>query len=64
MATAEKTQYEGLAPQYDSLEDLPHGQIEKQLMLAALGDRSGLSVLDIGGGSSLHARKAGRVLPR
>ncbi|KAK5131987.1 hypothetical protein LTR08_000407 [Meristemomyces frigidus] len=58
MATAEKTQYEAVATQYNSLEDLPHAQLEKQLVTAAIGDCTNLKVLDIGGGSGLHARKA------
>jgi len=52
------TQYEGIAKQYDSLNDLPHAQLEKYLVTAAIGDCSNLTVLDIGGGSGTHARKA------
>jgi toxoflavin synthase len=58
MATADKTQYEGFAPKYDSVEDLPCAQLEAQLVQAALGNCTGLKVLDLGGGSGLHARKA------
>jgi len=58
MATAEKTQYEGFAVKYDSVEDLPCAQLEAQLVQAALGNCTGIKVLDLGGGSGLHARKA------
>ncbi|KAK4546287.1 hypothetical protein LTR36_001964 [Oleoguttula mirabilis] len=35
-----------------------NAQIEDQLMTTALGDCTGLKILDMGGGSGLHARKA------
>jgi SAM-dependent methyltransferase len=58
MATTEKTQYEGFAAKYDSVEDLPCAQLEAELVQAALGNCTGIKVLDLGGGSGLHARKA------
>jgi len=59
MATdTERKQYDGVATNYASVTDLPCSKIEAQLILAALGDPTGLSVLDLGGGSGLHARRA------
>lgn len=58
MATTSKTQYEAFAPKYDALENLPCYKLEAQLIQFALGDCSGLHVLDLGGGSGLHARDA------
>lgn len=58
MATAGKTQYEDFSTEYTSLSDTPQGQLERELVSTALGDCTGLKVLDIGGGSGLHARKA------
>jgi len=58
MATTSKTQYETFAPQYGTIENLPCYQLETQLIQSALGDCSGLHILDLGGGSGLHARDA------
>lgn len=58
MATAGKTQYNTFAPKYASVEDLPCSKLEAQLVRIALGDCTGLTVLDLGGGSGLHARRA------
>ncbi|KAM5374806.1 hypothetical protein ACJZ2D_006300 [Fusarium nematophilum] len=58
MTTAEKTQYDNFAPKYASVEELPCSKLEAQLIRIALGDCSGLKVLDLGGGSGLHARRA------
>ncbi|KAH8896151.1 S-adenosyl-L-methionine-dependent methyltransferase [Thozetella sp. PMI_491] len=58
MATADRTQYEGFAPKYTTIVDLPCSKIEAQLIGIALGDCTGLTVLDLGGGSGLHARRA------
>jgi SAM-dependent methyltransferase len=60
MATAdsERKQYDGVASNYASVEDLPCSKIEAQLIRAALANCTGLSVLDLGGGSGLHARRA------
>ncbi|KAF4626066.1 hypothetical protein G7Y89_g12096 [Cudoniella acicularis] len=58
MATASKTQYENFAPKYSSLETTPYYRLEAQLIQTALGDCTNLNVLDLGGGSGLHARDA------
>ncbi|KAK0732105.1 S-adenosyl-L-methionine-dependent methyltransferase [Lasiosphaeris hirsuta] len=55
---SERKQYDGVASNYGSVEDLPCSEIEAQLIRTALGDCTGLSVLDLGGGSGLHARRA------
>ncbi|KAH7142625.1 S-adenosyl-L-methionine-dependent methyltransferase [Dactylonectria estremocensis] len=57
MITAEKTQYDSFAPKYASVEELPCSKLEAQLVITALGDCTGLKVLDLGGGSGLHARR-------
>jgi len=58
MSTDEKKQYDSFAGKYDSVEDLPCSKVEGQLVRTALGDCTGLTVLDLGGGSGLHARRA------
>jgi len=58
MTTAEKTQYDAFAPKYASVEELPCSKLEAQLVRIALGDCNCLKVLDLGGGSGLHARRA------
>ncbi|KAK4182159.1 Ubiquinone/menaquinone biosynthesis C-methyltransferase UbiE [Podospora australis] len=54
----EKKQYDTFAAKYSNVTDLPCSKIEADLIRTALGDCTGLSVLDIGGGSGLHARRA------
>ena len=58
MAGVEKDQYDGFASLYDAIEELPQSSMYQELVEAALGDCSGKTVLDLGGGSGLHARKA------
>ncbi|KAK3346479.1 S-adenosyl-L-methionine-dependent methyltransferase [Lasiosphaeria hispida] len=55
---SERKQYDGVASHYASVSDLPCSKIEAQLIRTALGDCTGQSVLDLGGGSGLHARRA------
>lgn len=60
MATAPKTQYvesvaEGYAAAYESL---PLAELEYELVSKAIGDCTGLTVLDLGGGNGQYARKA------
>ncbi len=38
--------------------DLPTSKLEAELILTALGDCTDRTVLDLGGGSGIHARKA------
>jgi len=59
MATpAPKTQYDTFAPKYTAYSDLPMARLEAQLIQRALGDLTGQTVLDLGGGSGSHARRA------
>lgn len=51
-------EYERTAPLYDLIPDIPLGLLEAQLITHTLGDASGLTVLDLGGGSGHHAREA------
>ena len=58
MATAPKTQYESVADGYASYDHLPIAKLEKELVTKAIGDCTGLTVLDLGGGEGQYARKA------
>lgn len=53
-----KREYDALADEYNGYLQTPNGLLESQLVKAALGDLTGLTVLDLGGGSGLHAREA------
>lgn len=53
-----KKDYDSSAGIYDDYSLLPSGRLESQLIKLALGDCTGLSVLDLGGGTGLHAREA------
>ncbi|KAK4180825.1 S-adenosyl-L-methionine-dependent methyltransferase [Triangularia setosa] len=53
-----KTSYNEVATAYDGYAQTPAGIIEAQLIARALGsDLAGLHVLDLGGGSGIHARE-------
>ncbi|KAK0728922.1 S-adenosyl-L-methionine-dependent methyltransferase [Apiosordaria backusii] len=53
-----KTSYDEVATAYDGYAQTPAGIIEAQLIANALDDNlSGLHVLDLGGGSGIHARE-------
>ncbi|KAH8660186.1 methyltransferase-like protein [Xylariales sp. PMI_506] len=56
--TEVKQDYERTAASYDGYRFLPLSEIESQLIKIALGDITGLIVLDLGGGSGIHAREA------
>ncbi|KAK9775134.1 hypothetical protein AB5N19_02136 [Seiridium cardinale] len=60
MSSSERAQkdYDALAAQYGGYSSLPSGQLESQLIEIALGDCTGLTILDLGGGSGIHAREA------
>jgi len=58
MATQHKDQYNTVATQYSSYDDLPMSDLECELIRTALGDCTNASVLDLGGGSGTHARAA------
>ncbi|ETS82910.1 hypothetical protein PFICI_04786 [Pestalotiopsis fici W106-1] len=54
-----KEEYNAQAKAYnDEYPSLPYGQLEIQLFGAALGDATGQTVLDLGGGTGLRARQA------
>jgi SAM-dependent methyltransferase len=53
-----KQDYDNSASTYNDYSSLPSGQLESQLIKLALGDCTGLTVLDLGGGTGLHAREA------
>lgn len=51
-------EYDSIGRQYNSITDLPIFQLEWLFVERALGDCTGKSVLDLGGGTGLHARQA------
>ena len=53
-----KDQYENITSAYDGIEKLPHSKLTVELVQAGLGDCTGKVILDLGGGSGLHARSA------
>ena len=57
-ATGEKKQYDDVATEYKSYDDLPMARLEAELIRAALGDCTDLAILDLGGGPGTHARQA------
>ncbi|VUC26642.1 unnamed protein product [Clonostachys rosea] len=60
MSTAEqvKEDYNKSAQSYNDASTLPAVLLESQLVKLAIGDATDLVVLDIGGGSGIHAREA------
>lgn len=58
VSTSEKKQYDGVAAEYKSYDELPMARLEAELIRTALGDCTGLCILDLGGGSGTHARQA------
>ena len=58
MTDIERDQYDNLAAIYDAIEELPQSILYQQQVASALGDCTGKTVLDLGGGTGLHARKA------
>ncbi|KAL7952804.1 S-adenosyl-L-methionine-dependent methyltransferase [Trichoderma compactum] len=53
-----KSDYDTQAEGYNDITHLPCFIVETELLGVALGDCTGLKVLDFGGGSGLHARQA------
>ncbi|ORY65117.1 S-adenosyl-L-methionine-dependent methyltransferase [Pseudomassariella vexata] len=53
-----KKEYDNQATIYNDYDYIPHGILESQLLASALGDCTGLYVLDLGGGTGLRARQA------
>ncbi|KOS23056.1 Malonyl-O-methyltransferase [Escovopsis weberi] len=60
MATLEQVrrEYDSQAEGYNDISHLPRNVLKAQLLEAALGDCTGLHVLDLGGGPGLEARQA------
>ena len=52
-----KKQYDTLAVKYDDYRSTPLGILETQLILSAIGSPKGSTVLDLGGGTGVMARK-------
>lgn len=48
----------GITAKYDGIEALPHSHLSEELVQYALGDCTGQIILDVGGGSGMHARSA------
>ncbi|KAK5651674.1 hypothetical protein OQA88_11740 [Cercophora sp. LCS_1] len=61
VASGSKGQYDEMAIEYNAYEDLPVAHLERDLIRTALGDCTGLAILDIGGGSGTYARQAVRA---
>ncbi|KAK3346086.1 S-adenosyl-L-methionine-dependent methyltransferase [Lasiosphaeria hispida] len=59
-ASGKKEQYDEMATEYKLYEDLPVARLEAELIRTALGNCTGLAVLDLGGGSGSYARMAVR----
>ena len=55
---AVKKEYDHCAVTYGDYSSLPSGQLESQHIKIALGDCTGLTILDLGGGTGVHAREA------
>lgn len=53
-----KADYNKVAALYSQYEDLPTARLEIAGVRAALGDCDGLCILDLGGGTGIHARTA------
>jgi ubiquinone/menaquinone biosynthesis C-methylase UbiE len=56
--TTLRKEYNTNATAYDNLPTVPYGKLEAQLFACALGDATGQTVLDLGGGTGLKARQA------
>ncbi|RYO95565.1 hypothetical protein DL764_007662 [Monosporascus ibericus] len=53
-----KEGYDTHAATYEKIATTPSGILEEQLLASAMGDCTGLAVLDLGGGTGLRARQA------
>ncbi|GAB7331593.1 hypothetical protein MBLNU13_g02972t1 [Cladosporium sp. NU13] len=58
MMTPKQSQYDFIAQSYASYDSLPLAKLEHELVTKAIGDCTGLTVLDLGGGNGQYARKA------
>ena len=57
MASIDK-EYNALAATYNAIEELPQSALYQEDVKRALGDCTGKAILDLGGGTGLHARNA------
>ena len=51
-------EYDAISAAYEQVSRVPFCQLERQLVAHGLSDCKGKSVLDLGGGVGIHARKA------
>lgn len=51
-----KSQHNTIAAQYGTYDDLPTSRLEAEIVRIALGDCTGLKILDLGGGTGIYAR--------
>ncbi|KAF2160576.1 hypothetical protein M409DRAFT_28961 [Zasmidium cellare ATCC 36951] len=58
MTGQDQQDYDDIATKYNHIESLPHSRISHELVLQALGDCTSQVILDLGGGTGLHARNA------
>jgi ubiquinone/menaquinone biosynthesis C-methylase UbiE len=58
MSTHQDPQYNSIAGNYASYDEIPLAELEQELVAKALDDCTGLTVLDLGGGNGQYARKA------
>jgi ubiquinone/menaquinone biosynthesis C-methylase UbiE len=58
MAGMDKDQYSTLAATYNAIEELPQSALYQEDVRRALGDCTDKTILDLGGGTGLHARNA------
>lgn len=58
MAGIDKDQYNILAATYNAIEELPQSALYQEDVKRALGDCTSKTILDLGGGTGLHARNA------
>ncbi|KAH7311343.1 S-adenosyl-L-methionine-dependent methyltransferase [Stachybotrys elegans] len=57
-AVTAREEYEHASKTYDTITEISGGVLEGQLISIALGNVEGQSVLDLGGGTGIHARRA------
>jgi len=58
MTTPDEPQYNSIGQKYDAITDLPCNKLEQELIRSALGDCTGLKILDLAGGTGLKALQA------
>ena len=58
MDTSQSSQYDPIATRYADYASLPLAKLEQELVAKAIGNCTGLTLLDLGGGDGQYARKA------